>query len=124
MRHPHQIRVALLLALIGILAPQHARASSEDSLQFGRFGQVMVYRSSPTPRNVVLFVSGDGGWNLGVVDMARELTTLDAMVIGVDIRAYLRELEKSPDTCSYPAADFETLGQFVERRLALRPPRE
>jgi type IV secretory pathway VirJ component len=68
----------------------------------------------------VLFISGDGGWNLGVVDMARELAGLNALVVGVDIRHYLRSLETSQEKCVYPAGDFEALGQFVQKKLGYR----
>ena len=83
--------------------------ASEETLHYGRFGAVHLYRDAPEPSHVVLFVSGDGGWNLGVVDMARELATLDALVVGIDITHYLKELESSNEKCSYPAADFEEL---------------
>jgi type IV secretory pathway VirJ component len=64
-----------------------------------------------------LFISGDGGWNLGVVDMARTLASLDALVVGVDIVHYVRELGKSNEKCSYPAADFELLSKFVQKKF-------
>ncbi len=107
--------IFLLLAII--LLTNSVFARSEDSLRFGRFGKVMLYRQSPIPSLVVLFVSGDGGWNLGVVDMARELAALDALVVGIDIIHYLKALEKSNDKCSYPAADFEALSQYVQKQL-------
>jgi len=92
---------------------------SEESLRFGRFGTVTVYREAAQPTQVVLFVSGDGGWNLGVVDMARELTSTGALVVGIDIVRYLKELEAGGDECLYPAADFEALSQFVQKKLNL-----
>jgi len=92
-------------------------SGAERSLDFGRFGKVTIYYQSPRPSHVVLFVSGDGGWNKGVVDMARELASLDALVAGIDITHYLRELERSPDNCSYPAADFELLSKFLQKKL-------
>ena len=67
------------------------------------------------PAHVALFVSGDGGWNQGVVDMARELAHGDVLVAGVDINHYLKELAASSEKCAYPAADFEALGQFVQK---------
>jgi hypothetical protein len=39
--------------------------AEETSTQFGRFGKIAVYQPSPHPAHVVLFVFGDGGWNLG-----------------------------------------------------------
>ncbi len=92
-------------------------ARTEESLRYGRFGTVSLYYESPRPSQVVLFVSGDGGWNLGVIDMARALASLDALVIGIDINHYLNALEKSDEKCSYPAADFEALSKFVQKQL-------
>ncbi len=91
--------------------------AAEDSLKFGAFGEVHLYYESPHPANVVLFVSGDGGWNLGVVDMARTLASLDAVVAGVDITHYLRALEGSKQECLYPAGDLENLSKFVQQHL-------
>ncbi len=104
---------AFVLAL-GAAGTLHA---AEEPLNFGRFGKVTLYYQSPHPSNVVLFVSGDGGWNLGVVDMARELSLLDSLVVGIDITHYMRELAKSKEKCLYPAADFELLSKFVQKKL-------
>ena len=90
---------------------------AESSFDFGRFGKVTIYYQSPKPSHVVLFVSGDGGWNKGVVDMARELSSLDALVAGIDITHYLKELERTSESCSYPAADFELLSKFLQKKL-------
>ena len=91
----------------------------EDSLQFGRFGTVHLYQPSSHPKNVAIFVSGDGGWNLGVVDMARSLAGDGALVIGVDIVHYIGQLDQSTEDCTYPAADFEALSQYVQKKLDL-----
>ncbi len=107
--------IVALLAVV--MAAGSATAMIEDTTSFGRFGKVFLYRQSPDPSRVVLFVSGDGGWNLGVVDMARALAGEDALVIGIDITHYLRELEKSSEKCSYPAADFESLSQYIQKKL-------
>jgi type IV secretory pathway VirJ component len=93
--------------------------AGEQTLRLGRFGTVTLYREVPQPSQVVLFVSGDGGWNLGVVDMARELATTGALVVGIDIVHYLKELAAGTDACLYPASDFEALSQFVQKTLDL-----
>lgn len=91
--------------------------AAESSLEFGRFGEVALYQSVSQPSQVVLFVSGDGGWNLGVVDMARELSGLDALVVGININRYFKSLRNSKDACSYPAADFEALSKYIQKKL-------
>lgn len=106
------------LLLLLLWASTALSAATEETLRFGRFGTVTVYRQTPHPAQVVLFVSGDGGWNQGVVDMAKELSALDALVVGIDITHYLTELRTGAESCSYPAADFEALSQFVQKTLA------
>jgi type IV secretory pathway VirJ component len=106
------IAVALCLSLL----PAGA-AAAEETLSYGRFGTVSLYRTAARPSRVVLFVSGDGGWNLGVVDMARELAALDALVVGIDIRHFLTSLASGTDSCSYPAADLEALSKYVQKKL-------
>jgi type IV secretory pathway VirJ component len=88
-----------------------------DTLRYGRFGPVVLYRRHEHPSQVVLFVSGDGGWNRGVLGMAEELATMDALVVGIDIRRYTKALAAVKEPCSYPAADFEALSQWVQQRL-------
>ena len=104
-------QVCLLLGLISTLAQ-----AAEETLTFGRFGTIKIYHSVPQPAHVALFVSGDGGWNQGVVDMARELAGMDTLVVGVDIVHYLKVLAGSPEACVYPASDFEALSQFVQKK--------
>lgn len=107
--------------LLGAASPSWgAGGIADSSLEFGRFGKVTLYAPPGEPDQVVLFISGDGGWNLGVVDMARELAGLDALVVGIDIRHFLKSVETSQDHCAYPAADFEALGQFVQKKLGYR----
>jgi type IV secretory pathway VirJ component len=91
--------------------------AKEESLTFGPFGKITLYYESTQPGNVSLFVSGDGGWNLGVVDMARDLASLGTLVVGIDINHFLKEKEASGEKCLYPAADFEALSKFVQMKL-------
>ena len=109
-------RKVLLLELI-LYGVSTVCFATEEELIFGRFGKVTLYYETPHPSQVVLFVSGDGGWNLGVIDMAKALTSLNALVVGIDIVSYVKQLAQSTEKCSYPAADFEALSQFVQKKL-------
>ena len=97
-----------------------AVAAPAEVLNYGRFGEVSVYRGSAEPRDAVLFLSGDGGWNLGVISMAERLTDKGAIVAGIDIRHYLAQLEKSGDKCVSPAVDFENLSRYLQAKLGLK----
>jgi type IV secretory pathway VirJ component len=90
---------------------------SEEIVKFGPFGEMNVYKT-PKPSQVVLFVSGDGGWNLGVVDMAREFASLGALVVGIDIRHYLKYSALEKTSCTYAASDFELLSKFIQQKFS------
>ena len=99
-----------------LLLPAGAFAA-EETLRYGRFGAVTLYHAKAQPSRVALFVSGDGGWNLGVIDMARELAGLDTLVVGIDIGHYLKSLAGAGETCSHPAVDLEALSKYVQKKL-------
>ena len=103
-------------------APGAAGAPAKR-LAAGRFGTVSVYSPPAKPQSVAIFVSGDGGWELGVVSMAHALTELGAVVIGVDIREYMANLRKAAERpgapCQMIAADFETLSHQIQKQIGL-----
>jgi type IV secretory pathway VirJ component len=105
----------LLCLLLSLSCP--ILNAKEETLTFGPFGKISLYYETPQPSHVALFVSGDGGWNLGVIDMARELASLDALVVGIDINHFIKQMEASAQKCLYPAADLELLSKFVQRKL-------
>ncbi len=109
--------VCIFAVLVAVLSCPTIVKAGEESFSFGPFGRVYLYRDESPPTEVVLFVSGDGGWNRGVIDMARVLSGLGAVVVGVDITRYLKNLESSGEPCSYPAADFEALSKYVQKKL-------
>jgi type IV secretory pathway VirJ component len=123
---------ALLIVAVSVgSAPPAGAADTPDAapppstapaqiLHYGRFGDVSVYASGGEPRDVVLFVSGDGGWNLGVISMAQLLSEKGAIVAGIDVRHYLHELEQASEKCVSLAGDFENLSHFVQSRLKLK----
>lgn len=97
-----------------------ALAAPTDVFDYGRFGAVSVYRGHGEPRDVVLFLSGDGGWNLGVISMARKLVDKGAIVAGIDIRHYLAQLEAAPDQCVSPADDLEKLSHALQSNMGIK----
>jgi type IV secretory pathway VirJ component len=106
----------LLLSLVSYSLAAELQ-ESEDS--FEPFGKVHIYKTSGQPKHFVLFISGDGGWNLGVVGMAKALVKMDSMVAGIDITHYIKKLDKSGGKCSYSAAHFEALSQYLQKKYSL-----
>jgi type IV secretory pathway VirJ component len=92
---------------------------SADTLFFGSFGKVVIYKPEADPESVVLFISGDGGWNKGVIDMARNVVNKGALVAGIDIVHYFNKLKTLPTKCLYPAGDFEELSIMLQKKYKL-----
>jgi type IV secretory pathway VirJ component len=93
---------------------------TEETKKLPGFGDVTIDRPKDLAkaRGVVLFVSGDGGWNLGVVDMARRLADR-AIVAGLSMPAWQKRAEASPNSCWYPSGELEVAAQALEKSYGL-----
>ena len=112
-----RILASLLAASFCLAGPA---SGAERTLPGGRFGDVTVDTPAGPVKSVALFVSGDGGWHLGVVGMAQHLVDAGAVVVGVDIRRYLESLGRIESSgCNDLAVDFERLSHDVQKRLSL-----
>ena len=110
--------VAMVVAALALTA--HAAHARESTLDYGApFGRVQLYAPDAAPTGVVLFISGEGGWNPGVAGMARRLVGQGAAVAGVDVRRYLAAIAGARDRCRYLAGDLEALAHRVQRELGL-----
>lgn len=111
-------RIVLLVSVF--LFGNTVFASVSDTLKIGAFGKVTLYKPKAEPKAFVLFVSGDGGWNSGVVDMAKSIADQGALVAGIDIQHYFKEIKKEKSKCYYPAGDFEELSLMLQKRLKMK----
>jgi len=113
-----------LIVVLGPLTQAPALAADLPAATAARvapFGSVTVYKPAQAePDSVALFVSGDGGWNLGVVNMARALAHTGALVIGIDVRRFLAALARSKAACQPLAVDFELLSHQIQKRAGLK----
>jgi type IV secretory pathway VirJ component len=92
----------------------------EETKTLPGFGVVSVYRprNLADARGVVLFISGDGGWKLGVVDMARRIDE-HAIVAGLSMPAWQKRAEAHSGSCWYPAGELEVAAQALEKLYRL-----
>lgn len=85
-------------------------------------GPVTLYGppSNVPVRGLALFASGDGGWNLGVIDMARRAAASGLWVAGFSTPTYFRSLAKKPaSVCASAAGTLRTLATSIEGQLGL-----
>lgn len=112
------MRMAVILAAAAVSARVLAAG---DPAEFGPVGKIHIYHppGNAAPTSVVVFPSGDGGWEEGVQNKARILANMGALVIGFDTVEYLKRLRRDKSACAYPAGDFEALSQYVQHTLEL-----
>src|SRR5665811_279305 len=103
-----------------LLVTKATNAGGTDSLHYGSFGKVFIYKPATAPDAIVLFVSGDGGWNQGPINMGMHLVNEGAMIVGINISHYLINKMKQHEKCYYPAGDFEELSLYIQKKYKFR----
>jgi len=128
--------ITLLIAADGFAAPQRttpqvrpkpdttnarapARSWTEQRITLPIVGSGMAYVPKTATSHVVLFISGDGGWNAGVVDMARRIAAQDAIVVGLSFPAWKRAASRDTSWCWYVASDLELISHAAQKALKL-----
>lgn len=90
----------------------------ERTLEYPSVGTVMLYGNFDTPQQVVLFLSGDGGWDKVATDLATALAQDGKdLIVGVDLVKYYDKLHQRSGNCLYPAGDMENLSEFAQKQL-------
>lgn len=118
------VACATLWLPLALLAAGACRAAEPRTLgPFGPFGVVRAV-GDPQAAHAAILLSGPGGWDADAARAADLLAGLDALVIGVDTRAYLAAAAAEPGcpNCSY---ELETLNKAVQKALGrerLSPP--
>ena len=83
------------------------------------FGEVAIYRPKIASKGLALFASGDGGWNLGVLDMAHEAAAAGFWVAGFDTPKFLKALDAGDAECSDADGLIAKLGASLVQTLDL-----
>ncbi|HEY3369284.1 MAG TPA: AcvB/VirJ family lysyl-phosphatidylglycerol hydrolase [Prolixibacteraceae bacterium] len=119
MKLAQRIKVLVFLICLLSFGNYSTGAPSVDTLSYGLFGKMVIYKPAGDPSSVVLFVSGDGGWNMGVVEMSLRLVEQGALVAGINIVQYFKRLKDTSEKCYYPAADFEDVSLMLQKKYKL-----
>jgi len=83
------------------------------------FGEVAVYAPTVPAKGLALFASGDGGWSLGVLDMAHEAAGLGYWVAGFSTPKFLKGLDSGAGDCGDADGLLAKLGTDLVRQLDL-----
>ncbi|MEJ6845835.1 virulence factor [Sinorhizobium fredii] len=116
---------AFLAALV--LGTANLPAAADDARTFdtGMIPSPHILFPMQEARGLVVLLSDSGGWSSKEDTVARSLSDNNAIVIGIDLKAYLAALAKDNGDCVYTVSDIESLSQQVQRAAgsgAYRPP--
>ncbi len=127
---PKTVQQVMLLLTAMMLASQAQAATppaepvtaiAPGQLKFGAFGDIAVIKPEATPTSVAIFLSGDGGWNSGVVDMANALAKTGALVLGINTPTYIKHSDAiSGEVCHSAAIDLQMMSQFAQQQFGLK----
>jgi type IV secretory pathway VirJ component len=111
------------LSLVAVLAAARAAPAQEPkpwdeiALTVPIVKKATAYVPKQRVSSVFLFISGDGGWELGVVDMSRRIMP-KAIVIGIAYPS-LKTAQGVGPGCWQPAGALEEIAHAAERELDL-----
>ncbi|THK39820.1 virulence factor family protein [Ensifer sp. MPMI2T] len=116
------------LALSAILiaaASWHTWAGDAPQFDTGMIPSPHILFPKQEASAIVVLLSDAAGWTAKEDGAARALANDKALVIGIDLKAYLASLAKDDGDCIYTVSDIESLSQQVQRAArssAYRPP--
>jgi len=110
-----QRRIVFWTLLLTLYSSAARAEIQEKSERMERFETITLYQNVPHPSQLIVLVSGEQGWNEEATIIARALTTLDALVVGVDFRKYIEAARHYDRACLHSAWDFDALSKFVQQ---------
>jgi len=110
------MRALVLLLLFSLAA--FARAATLP-VHFGLFGNVHTATPAGQIQRAVVLVSDKDGWSARDEALASALADDGTLVFGVDLPAYLKQMESIDDKCSLPASHFEEMIHWMQRNQKL-----
>jgi type IV secretory pathway VirJ component len=107
----------MIFPLIFAMAADASATAPTTQLQYGLFGTVTLAQPAGTPKRSVLLFSDHGGFGGAALDYAQGLAQSGSFVVGINLDAYLAQLESLQDKCSFPAGHVEEMAHWMERHV-------
>ena len=116
---PRTVLRACCVCVLVLTSTTIAATPVTSTIEYPGLGTVTVEQPVGAPAQFVIFLSGDGGWNQGVADMAHHLVHEGALVAGVDVPQMAKHQDAARDTCVRPSEIFEGLSHFVQQKYGM-----
>ncbi|MGH8121144.1 MAG: AcvB/VirJ family lysyl-phosphatidylglycerol hydrolase [Rudaea sp.] len=89
-------------------------------MNYGLFGDVHVATPSGEAKRTIVFLSDSSGWNARAEALAVALAADGALVFGIDLPAYLKQMLSIKDACSLPSAHIQEMSDWMQRHQNLK----
>ena len=99
--------------------PERTDPAAAGMIERPLFGAITLYAPRGPARGLALFLSGDGGWNLGVWQMAQEAAAKGMWVAGFSTPHLLAALDHDPAPCTDAAGVLKALAADLKQTLGL-----
>lgn len=99
--------------------PERIDPAAARTIERPLFGAITLYAPKGPVHGLALFLSGDGGWNLGVWQMAQEAAARGMWVAGFNTPHLLAALDHNPAPCTDAAGVLKGLAADLEQTLGL-----
>jgi type IV secretory pathway VirJ component len=109
----------MCVAFLVLLCADSAALGASVPVHFGLFGNVHTAAPPAEVRRTIVLISDKNGWDARAESLAMALAADGALVFGVDLPAYLKEMASINDKCSFPAAHFEEMIHWMQRNQKL-----
>jgi type IV secretory pathway VirJ component len=88
-------------------------------VHFGLFGNIHVATPAGEPKRAIVLISDAKGWGARAEALAGAQADAGAFVLGIDLPAYLAQMESIAAKCSFPAGHFEEMIHWMQRNRKL-----
>jgi type IV secretory pathway VirJ component len=96
-------------------------SAATTPVNYGLFGNVHVAAPSGEPKRTVILISDKDGWNERAESLATALSGDGALVFGIDMPVYLKEmLSIKNDACHFPSAHIQEMSDWVQKKQKVK----
>lgn len=94
--------------------------AATSPVHFGLFGNVHAAVPVGEVKRTAVLISDRDGWSARSEALAVALADHGTLVFGIDLPAYLAQMESIKDKCSFPAGHIEEMSDWMQRQQKLK----
>ena len=110
----------LICRFVGMLLLTAVADAATVPVHFGLFDSVHTATPDGAIKRTAILISDRNGWDARAESLATTLANDGTLVFGIDLPAYLAQMESIKGKCSFPAGHFEEMSDWMQRHQNLK----